>query len=268
MNAFDFAALERRVSALEGAYPASLRFGVVVGVEGGFARVQLADGQNLVSAPLPTLQRRVLKDQEIKMPDVGEPVAVLFSGQGREMGVILGACYSPTAPDPGQPQAVEYSRFSDGTEIFYDREAHKLTARIMGDAEIETRGRAEVRATGKILAQSQENITLRAPTITLAGLLTVTDEWGGVGSGELLGTYIVRQGCLHVPDQDVTAGSVSLRGHVHDRVQSGPSVTGAPVAAASAATAQACPAAGNGGACRLGQDDGGAASGGDGGETW
>lgn len=82
MNAFDFAALERRVTALEGAYPASLRFGVVVGVEGGFARVQLADGQDLVSAPLPTVQRRVLKDQEIKMPDVGEPVAVLFPVRG------------------------------------------------------------------------------------------------------------------------------------------------------------------------------------------
>lgn len=267
MSAFDFAALERRVSALEGAYPASLRFGVVVGVEGGFARVQLADGQNLVSAPLPTLQRRVLKDQEIKMPDVGEPVAVLFSGQGREMGVILGACYSPAAPDPGQPQAFEYSRFSDGTELFYDREAHKLTARIVGDAEIEATGQASVRADGKILAQSRENITLRAPTITLAGLLTVTDEWGGVGSGELLGTYIVRQGSLHVPDQDVTAGAVSLRGHIHDRVQPGPSVTGVPVAAS--ANAQARPAAADAGMGSPSEEAGSAASGGgDGGETW
>lgn len=266
MNAFDFAALERRVTALEGAYPASLRFGVVVGVEGGFARVQLADGQDLVSAPLPTVQRRVLKDQEIKMPDVGEPVAVLFSGQGREMGVILGACYSPATPDPGQPQAFEYSRFSDGTEIFYDRDAHKLRARVAGDAEIETTGQASVRAQGKILAQSQENITLRAPTITLAGLLTVTDEWGGVGSGELLGTYIVRQGSLHVPDQDVTAGAVSLRGHIHDRVQSGPSVTGVPVAAAASAEARLAAAA----ADRPSEEEDSAANRGSGGgdDTW
>ena len=57
---FDYAALERRIAALEANRGASLRFGKVVGVTGGAARVQLADGQDMVSAPLPTLQRRVL----------------------------------------------------------------------------------------------------------------------------------------------------------------------------------------------------------------
>jgi hypothetical protein len=64
---FDYASLERRVAALEARSPASLRFGKVTGVEGGFARVQMEDGNNVVSMPLPTLQRRVLKDQEIKI---------------------------------------------------------------------------------------------------------------------------------------------------------------------------------------------------------
>ena len=109
---FDYAALERRIAALEANRGASLRFGKVVGVTGGAARVQLADGQDMVSAPLPTLQRRVLKDQEIKLPDDGEPVACLFAGQGMEAGVVLGAVYSKATPDPEQERQVEFSRFT------------------------------------------------------------------------------------------------------------------------------------------------------------
>lgn len=102
MAGFDIAHLERRIAALEANRGASLRFGKVTGVEGGYARVQLADGHGMVSMPLATLHRRVLRDQDITMPDQGEPVAVLFSGQGLEAGVVLGAVYSPAVPDPAQ----------------------------------------------------------------------------------------------------------------------------------------------------------------------
>ena len=228
---FDYASLERRIAALEARHAASLRFGRVTGVEGGSARVALPDGQGVVSMPLPTLQRRVLNDQEIKMPDLGEPVAVLFSGQagGQETGVVLGALYSPAAPDPGQPPHMEFSRFSDGTVISYDREAHKLYADVRGDIEAKATGAVSVAAQGEISAQSALRIKLKAPFIELAGLLTVTDEDGNAGRGVLRGTYTVREGSLHVPDDDVTAGAVSVRGHVHDGVESGPSTTDKPV---------------------------------------
>ncbi len=226
---FDYAALERRVTALEANRGASLRFGTVVGVEGGSARVRLEDGKKMVSAPLPTLQRRVLQDQEIKLPDDGEPVAVLFSGQGLEAGVVLGACYSPTAPDPQQARQMDYCRFTDGTVVFYDREAHKLFAHVEGDVAIETRGTITAKAQKDILAESATNITLRAPTITLAGLLRVTDKEGNAGSGDLLGSYRILNGGLDVPDADVTAGDVSVRQHIHDGVESGPSTTDKPV---------------------------------------
>ncbi len=228
---FDYASLERRIAALEARHAASLRFGRVTGVEGGSARVELPDGQGVVSMPLPTLQRRVLNDQEIKMPDLGEPVAVLFSGQagGQETGVVLGALYSPVTPDPGQPQHMEFSRFSDGTMIFYDREAHKLHADVRGDIEAKATGTVSVSAQGEISAQSALRIKLKAPYIELAGLLTVTDEDGNAGRGVLRGTYTVREGSLHVPDEDVTAGAVSVRRHIHKGVESGPSTTDAPV---------------------------------------
>ena len=226
---FDYAALERRIAALEANRGASLRFGKVVGVTGGAARVQLEDGQGMVTAPLPTLQRRVLKDQEIKLPDDGEPVACLFAGQGMEAGVVLGALYSQATPDPEQERQMEYSRFSDGTVIFYDRAAHKFYADIKGDVDLRTTGTATVKSEKEILAESLTNITLRAPTITLAGLLRCTDKDGKPGSGTLLGNYRIEKGGLDVPDADVTAGPVSVRGHVHKGVQPGSSTTQEPV---------------------------------------
>ena len=98
-----------------------------------------------------------------------------------------------------------------------------------GDAEIETKGTITAKAQKDIRVESATNITLRAPTITLAGLLSVTDKDGQAGSGELLGHYRILEGGLDVPDADVTAGAVSVRGHIHKGVEAGPSTTGTPV---------------------------------------
>lgn len=247
---FDYAALERRVAALEAKSSASLRFGRVTGVEGGQARVEIPDGDNVVSHTMPTVQRRVLKDQEIKMPDIGEPVAVLCSGQseGQEDAIVLGAVYSPTATDPGQAPHMEYSQFSDGTIISYDREAHKLfvsvqgeievyakgdvkftcdanvtakvkgnvTAEVDGNLECTTKGHTRLKALGEAKVESAIGITLKAPFIKICGYLTVTDMDGKPGEGVLRGTYTLRDGSFHVPDEDVTAGVVSVRKHVHE----------------------------------------------------
>lgn len=228
---FNYAALERRLTALESNRGASLRFGTVTEVSeaDGTARVQLPDGQNMVSHPLRVMQARSLKDKKQCFPDVGEPVACLFSGQGFEQGVVLGAVFSPKTPSPAQPSGVDYTIYEDGTEICYDRTAHKLIAKVKGDVEIETEGHITAKAQKEIRIESAVNITLKAPTITLAGLLRVTDKEGQPGSGYLLGHYKILQGGLDVPDNDVTAGAVSVRGHTHTGVESGPSTTGAPV---------------------------------------
>ncbi len=126
---FDFATLERRVAALEAAQTGSLRFGRVVEVcrdekRRGKVRVQFRDGQGMVSHTISPLQKRVLKDQDIELPDIGEPVACLFSGQGCEEGVLLGAYYSEREKAPDQPPTHVYRKFKDGAEMFFDREEH------------------------------------------------------------------------------------------------------------------------------------------------
>lgn len=213
---FDFAALERRVAALESAQTASLRFGRVTSVNGGKTRVQFGDGQGMNSFELSTIQRRVLKDQDIKMPDTGEPVACLFAGNGCEQGVILGAYYNGENSDPGKAQSIDYHRYEDGTELWYDRDGHKLVAKVRGDAEIEAEKTISAKAKEDVNVESETKIRLKAPDIEIAGYLHMTDVNGNPGKGTLSGDFTVVNGGIAVPDRDVTAGSVSLRGHCHE----------------------------------------------------
>lgn len=212
---FDYASLERRIASLESRSPASLRYGRVTGTEGGAARVQLDDADGVVTAPLSTIQKRVLKDQDIKLPDVGEPVAVLTSGQGDEHGIVIGSMYSGAVPDPGQERQMEYCRFEDGTTVTYDRTGHKMVADVQGDVDVTATGNVTVKAEGEIALESSARVRLKAPFIEIAGALVITDEDGGPCQGVLSGSLTVRNGGVSVPDSDVTAGGVSVRGHVH-----------------------------------------------------
>lgn len=148
-------------------------------------------------------------------------------------------------PDPQQEPHLEFSRFEDGTIIMYDRKKHKLYADVKGDIEIKATGNANMTVQknvsltvqGSISIDAQKSITLKsgvsvelnAPLIKLGGILSVTGADGSAGSGTLSGTYTIKEGSLHVPDSDVTAGSVSLRGHVHDGIYPGPDSTKKPV---------------------------------------
>ena len=84
------------------------------------------------------------------------------TGRERQQGAYLGAPYSQAVPGPGQEQQVAYSKYEDGTELWYDRKAHKLTAKVKGDVSIEAREMVSV--------SSETGIRHRAPFIGLAVL--------------------------------------------------------------------------------------------------
>lgn len=218
---FDLAALERRVAALEASQTASLRFGRVTGVKGGKCRVQFQDGQGMNSFELSTIQKRTLKDKDICMPDVGEPVACLFSGQGCEQGVCLGAYYNEREADPEQPAHMDYKKYEDGTEIWYDRESHRLVAKVQGDCEVEAEKTIKATCREEAEIHSEKEIKIRAPKIKLMGVLDMENYEGGVTQGTLRGDF-------HIVEGDVTAEAVSLRKHQH-LYSGGNSIGGPPV---------------------------------------
>lgn len=203
----NWADLEARVARLESRNFVSMRYGKVTGTEDGQAKVQIDDADGLDTNTYQTVQKRVLRDQDIKLPDVGETALVLESGQGEEQGAYLGAPYSQTVPGPGQEKQVDYHKYEDGTELWYDRDAHSLIAKVQGQVTVEANGPVDISSTS--------NIKLKAPFIEIAGNLVCTDEEGGAGNAVFKGNMTVRNGGVSVPDQDVQAGSVSLRHHVH-----------------------------------------------------
>lgn len=130
--------LERRLHRLENNRGCSLRFADVVAVnqQDGTARVVLPDGNGMVSLPLRVMIARTHRDKFGCLPDIGEQVACLFSGQGLEQGVVLGSCYSSRDLSPNRPATDVFALFADGTSLSYDRDRHCLIMDCVGDVRL------------------------------------------------------------------------------------------------------------------------------------
>lgn len=100
---------------------------------------------------------------------------------------------------------------------------------VQGADTVTIEGEETIKAKGKVTIESAQEILLRAPVVKIQGILTTEGYEGGPGSSTLYGDFTVRNGGVAVPDKDVTAGGVSLRGHTHTGVQPGGSTTGTPV---------------------------------------
>ena len=100
---------------------------------------------------------------------------------------------------------------------------------VQGADTVTVQGQETIKAKGKVTIESAQEILLRAPVIKIQGILTTEGYNGGAGSSTLYGDFTVRQGGVAVPDNDVTAGAVSLRGHTHQGVMPGSGTTGTPI---------------------------------------
>lgn len=100
---------------------------------------------------------------------------------------------------------------------------------VDGCSSLTVQGTRTVTSQGEMVLESPTSITLRAPQILIEGVLTTRGYKGGSGASTLYGPFTVREGGVSVPDHDVTAGSVSLRGHSHTGVEPGSGTTGSPV---------------------------------------
>ncbi len=98
----NLADLEARVARLESRNYVSMRYGRVTGTKDGEAQIQLNDADELNTNSYQTLQRRVLRDQKIKLPDIGDTALVLESGQGEEQGPILAHLILRLFPAPAR----------------------------------------------------------------------------------------------------------------------------------------------------------------------
>lgn len=124
---------EQRLNQLEARVNNIVRVGTVTALtEKGMVRVSFGERSNLVSYELPLLVRQTLKNKDSYMPDIGEHVTCLFLPNGVEQGFVLGAINSESSPPSNTNPNVRGTEFSDGTTVYYDREANHLHVTVAG----------------------------------------------------------------------------------------------------------------------------------------
>jgi len=138
------------------------------------ARVRFPAEGGLESYWLQVLQHNTFVNKDNGLPDVGEAVAVLLDERG-ESGCILGAFYDDSNKPPSPNKDARRVTFGDGTVVEYDRATHKLTATVVGDANITAEN---------ITAKATGTATIDAPNMVATGALKVA---GGSDSAALAG---------------------------------------------------------------------------------
>lgn len=142
--------------------PCFARFGYVSDYNSGThrARVTFPDMDNLVSNWLSVgVPNSKLNRDKIPL-DINEHVLCIMTGKGVEEGVIVCSIYDDTNQSENLSQDIRYTRFSDGTEIFYDRENHLFHFSNQAGSFIEIKD-------GDISINAANHISINAPRIDL-----------------------------------------------------------------------------------------------------
>ena len=125
----------------------ALRFGHVTEYDPSrhMARVNFPD-VGLISYWMPVLVHNSLKNHDETHLDIGEHVACMISGQGAEMGIVLGAFYDDKNPPQVKDSDTRAVTFDDGSKITYDRKGHSLVIESVGDISITASGHMSLKA--------------------------------------------------------------------------------------------------------------------------
>ncbi|PWC81254.1 phage baseplate assembly protein V [Azospirillum sp. TSH64] len=198
-----------------------LRMGKVHSADYPAARIRVVVGDasdpvgHIVTNWIPWLTTRAGKDRTWHAPEVGETVLVLAPGGELANAVALPATFSSGSPAPADRETVQRTIYDDGTVVEYDREAHKLSADVKGDAEltveknvsVKASGNISIEASGPVAIKSSASVSVTAPAVNISAS-------GGSTKATMTGSFSLN-GRLDVTGGDVTADGISLKGHTH-----------------------------------------------------
>ncbi|KAA0257218.1 phage baseplate assembly protein V [Deferribacter autotrophicus] len=130
--------LEFRIRKLEIIQNSIVRLGKVTNryPDKNRVRVEFQGNDKIVSYELEVLHPKTKDDKFYFMPDIDEYVLCVFLPYAPSTGFVVGAYYDKNYTPPVSNNDEFYVKFSDGTEIFYDRKQHLLKATVKGDIDI------------------------------------------------------------------------------------------------------------------------------------
>ena len=152
-------------------------------------RVRLDDRDGVESYWLHVPQRNTQGTQRRPlMPELNEQVAVLLDADGVG-GVYPGGIYSTAEPPPVVDEDTDYVRFSDGTTLTYDREAHVMALDCVGATTLKCAKNLSVECGEPVLVKAP-SATLDVPDVTMTGNLKVDGNLDVGGNAKVAGTIM------------------------------------------------------------------------------
>lgn len=184
-----------------------VRKGTIQAVDHDKARCRVATGE-LQSNWLPWLSLAAGSTVDWDPPTEGEQVLLICPGGDPADGVAVRGLYGNDTTPPSNKASTHTRRYADGAVIEYDHDSHQLVATLPDGATVVLQAPGSVTIKTATATIEADTATVKADTITLQAEQThCTGELqvdGGINAG----------GTVHA-DGDVTAGSISLKGHAH-----------------------------------------------------
>lgn len=182
-----------------------IRYGTVVSVDVASARMVVSVG-GLHTKPIPWLAPRAGATRTWSPPSPGEQVLIFSPGGNLGAAVALAGIFYDTFPKPDDAAADNVLiAFGDGAVLLYDHVAHLLKGTLPAGGRIELTAPGGFHLVGDVDVDGKFHVT-QAATFD-ATLHTAEDI---------------------TSDADVKAGTISLLNHPHDKVQTGPYLSGKP----------------------------------------
>ncbi len=208
-----------------------LKFGRIteINASNGLARVNL-DGEDIVSNWLPISVLRSKGDQVTFPFSVNEHVWCMMD-ENCEYGVIGGAIFDSKNTPSGAAEKRLVIRMSNGSQITFDGNGGTLSIDCTGDVSVKGQ-KVSVEGATEVEIKSAVKVTVTAPmtsidsaAVDISGNVVITGTLTAASIATTGGGAIETEGILKAASieatGDVTAGTVSLKTHVHTSASPG-----------------------------------------------
>lgn len=163
-----------------------VRLGTVHSADYQSARVRVQydetdEGEPVITAWLPWVTTRAGNDRSWWAPEVGEQVVVLSPGGELVNGVVMPAIYQQDHTAPESDPNKHVTVYEDGTRIEYDREAHRLAVKVVGDMALDVDGDVSAAVGGDFAADVGGDAAVKANGDVLVDGSSVVLNGGSAG---------------------------------------------------------------------------------------
>ncbi|MBK1725714.1 phage baseplate assembly protein V [Halorhodospira neutriphila] len=138
-----------------------VRHGVVAEADYDAARVRV-QVEDLLTGWLPWAVQSAGPDITWWAPEVGEQVVLIAPSGDLSQAIVMASLYYRQYPAPERAATVRRVEMGDGAVFEYDRDQHKLSISLPGDAQVSLEGSASVQAAGPVEVSTDGDATVIA----------------------------------------------------------------------------------------------------------